>query len=202
MDELKYILDKFKIENYIGHNAPITLPITREELGSLFCELGYNLGAEIGVDQGLYSEVLCKANPNLLLHGIDSWKAYRGYTDYTSQKHINANREDALKRLSPYNVNIVQKFSMDAVKDYSDGYFDFVYIDGNHEFVHVSQDIAEWSKKVRVGGIVAGHDYRRTSNAWVCHVRDVVNAWTYSHKIYPWFTTNYIDTPSWFWVKK
>jgi hypothetical protein len=200
VDTLKYILDKFDIANLPGRNAPITLPITREGLADLFAELEFNIGAEIGVDQGIYSEVLCKANLGLSLHGIDSWKAYKGYSDYTSQAHIDANKADALKRLAPYNYTIVQKFSMEAVKDYPDGCFDFVYIDGNHEFLHVTEDIFHWSRKVRKGGILAGHDYRRTSNLWVCHVRDVVNAWTYSHKINPWFTTNYVDTPSWFWV--
>jgi hypothetical protein len=203
MDNLEYILQKYdqgNYKNWTRHNAPIHLPIWRDGLAELFGELEFNIGAEIGVDQGIYSEVLCKANPQLTLHGIDAWTAYRGYTDYTSQAHIDANKADALKRLESYNVTLVQKFSMDAVKDYPDRYFDFVYIDGNHEFMHVTEDIYYWSRKVRVGGILAGHDYRRTSNAWVCHVVDVVNGWTYSHKINPWFLTSTKDTPSWFWV--
>jgi hypothetical protein len=201
MDSLQYILQKYQIETLPGHNAPVVIPFMRDGLAELFSELDYKVGAEIGVDQGLYSEVLCKANPDLELHGIDSWKAYKGYSDYTSQAHIDANRADALFRLANYpKVKIVQKFSMDAVKDYPDNYFDFVYIDGNHEFKHVTEDIYHWGKKVRKGGILAGHDYRRTSNRWVCHVVDVVNGWTYSHKIKPWFLTNAVDTPSWFWV--
>ena len=200
MDRLEYIFQKYPVVGIPAHNAPITIPFMRDGLAELFGELDFNIGAEIGVDQGLYSEVLCKANPRLTLHGIDSWKAYRGYTDYTSQGHIDANKAEALKRLAPYNCTLVQKFSMDAVKDYPDGYFDFVYIDGNHEYLHVTEDIYHWSRKVRKGGILAGHDYRRTSNKWVCHVVDVVNGWTYSHKIKPWFLTNIIDTPSWFWV--
>lgn len=202
MDSLEYILQKYQVEVLPSHNSPVIIPFMRDGLAALFEELDYKVGAEIGVDQGLYSEVLCKANPRLTLHCIDSWKAYKGYSDYTSQTHINANREDALKRLAPYNCVIVEKFSMDAVKDYPDGFFDFVYIDGNHEYLHVTEDIYHWSRKVRTGGILAGHDYRRTSNAWICHVVDVVNGWTYAHKIKPWFLTNNIDTPSWFWVVK
>lgn len=201
MDALKYIYDKFSLVGIPSRNAPIVLPITRAGLAGLFAELGYTIGAEIGVDQGLYSEVLCRANPDLHLYCIDAWKAYRGYTDFTSQAHLNANRENALTNLAPYNCTIVQEFSRDAVRRYSDQYFDFVYIDGNHEFLHVTEDIYYWGSKVKVGGILAGHDYRRTS--MVCHVVDVVNGWTYSHEIKPWFTTNPTDTdiPSWFWVK-
>jgi hypothetical protein len=38
-----------------------------------------------------------------------------------------------------------------------------VYIDANHEYASVVEDIALWRPKVRKGGILAGHDY---SDAW------------------------------------
>jgi predicted O-methyltransferase YrrM len=34
-----------------------------------------------------------------------------------------------------------------------------VYIDGDHRFEFVKQDISAWLPKVRPGGILAGHDY-------------------------------------------
>ncbi len=48
---------------------------------------------------------------------------------------------------------------MDALEDFEDNSLDFVYIDGDHNFKHISEDIYEWTKKVRSGGIVSGHDY-------------------------------------------
>jgi predicted O-methyltransferase YrrM len=48
---------------------------------------------------------------------------------------------------------------MEAVKDFKDESLDFVFIDGNHQYSYVLEDITEWSKKVRSGGIVSGHDY-------------------------------------------
>ena len=92
---------------------------------------------------------------------------------------------------------------MDAVKDFEDGSLDFVYIDGNHDFKNVANDIVEWQKKVRVGGIVAGHDYRRHKPhlTYQCHVVDVVNAYTYAFGINPWFVLQGDKSPSWFWVQ-
>ena len=77
---------------------------------------------------------------------------------------------------------------MDALKLFDDNSLDFVYIDGNHEFMSVSNDLFHWHKKVRVGGMIAGHDYREnkrfsTSN----HVVYVINAFMRSYRIHPWF---------------
>ena len=101
---------------------------------------------------------------------------------------------------------------MDAVKTFEDGSLDFVFIDGNHAFEYVTEDIAEWSKKVRKGGIISGHDYFRSRSGVYIHVKDVVQGWTYSHGIHPWFilegkfetNTGLIDNKwkSWMWVKK
>ena len=86
---------------------------------------------------------------------------------------------------------------------FSDGTLDFVYIDGNHNFKNVANDIVEWSKKVRVGGIVSGHDFKRqkAGSSYICHVKDVVHAYAYAHGIKPWFVLRGDKAPSWLWVK-
>ena len=42
---------------------------------------------------------------------------------------------------------------------FEDEYFDFVFIDADHKYESVKQDIDDWFPKVKVGGILAGHDY-------------------------------------------
>jgi len=49
--------------------------------------------------------------------------------------------------------------SSDAVRFIPDGYADIVYIDACHDYKSVKRDIEQWTPKVRVGGIIAGHDY-------------------------------------------
>ncbi|GAG42319.1 unnamed protein product, partial [marine sediment metagenome] len=36
---------------------------------------------------------------------------------------------------------------------------DFVFIDGNHSYEYVRQDITLWEPLVTAGGLVSGHDY-------------------------------------------
>jgi predicted O-methyltransferase YrrM len=121
----------------------------RVNLAKYFAKLNFNIGAEIGVFEGVYSEILCKANPRLKLYGIDSWTVRRYRQGY----------KKTLKRLKKYNVELIKKASLDAVKDFPNMFFDFVYIDASHKFDDVMRDIIEWSPKVKKGGIVAGHDY-------------------------------------------
>jgi hypothetical protein len=91
--------------------------------------------------------------------------------------------QQTLKRLSPYpNCIIIRKTSMGAVGDFEDNSIDFVYIDGNHSFKYVAEDICEWVKKVKVGGFICGHDYIY-SNPLNFHVRHVVDAYVQAHAI-------------------
>jgi len=48
--------------------------INREGLAKLFAEKGFTKGVEIGVMKGIYSKILCEANPNLELKSIDPYK--------------------------------------------------------------------------------------------------------------------------------
>lgn len=202
MDTIEYILQKYNIKDIPRHNNAIILPITRDDLATLFYELEYVVGAEIGIAEGYYSEVLCKSNPKLRkLYCIDVWRSYPGYGDFGNTK-LDDFYNKAKDRLEPYNCELIKGFSMDIVERFTNKSLDFVYIDAAHDFLNVTQDIAKWSNKVRPGGIVAGHDFKRDVNPnWDYAVKDVVPAWVYSHRINPWFITTE-HTESYFWVAK
>ena len=55
--------------------------INRTILAQTFGELGFKVGAEIGVAEGIYSRVLFDNIPGLKLFGIDIWKNYPGYNE-------------------------------------------------------------------------------------------------------------------------
>lgn len=52
----------------------------------------------------------------------------------------------------------VKKKSSDAVSDIPDN-LDFVYIDGNHVYDFVKQDVENYWPKIKKGGVLSGHDY-------------------------------------------
>ena len=63
------------------------------------------------------------------------------------------------------NVEIVREYSLRAVERFSDGYFDWLYLDANHAYNAVASDLRAWIKKIEPGGIFAGHDY--LSYQWI-----------------------------------
>lgn len=137
----------------------------RIQLADLIHELDFKTGVEVGVAAGWYSSVLANANPQMKLYGVDPWTPYKGYRDYVRTSTLDTLEIKAHRALDKYpNYTFVKKFSMDAVGDFADGSLDFVYIDANHGDPYVTQDITEWYKKLRSGGILAGHDYVRTKS--------------------------------------
>lgn len=206
MNTLDYIVNKFGIDP--TQKSPIEIHnVNRTIMAKTLGELRLNWGAEIGVAEGYHAEVLLKNNPHLRLNCIDAYKHYPGYDEYENLTQLMLG---AVNLLADFNATVFYKeYSMDALKNFKDNSLDFVYIDAGHDFKNVAMDICEWSKKVRVGGIVFGHDYKRTRKN-VVHVKDVVPAYMYAHGISPWFAlTNDIkdprfghDNPGWMYVRQ
>jgi predicted O-methyltransferase YrrM len=71
--------------------------------------------------------------------------------------------EEAYNNLKPLIdanvVNLIKAHSQDVVSKYEDESLDFCFIDGSHEYEDVKKDIQAYLKKVKKGGILAGHDY-------------------------------------------
>lgn len=203
MTTLSYILDRFNLKAPFGR-LPLEVPgFGRNDLAQLFAGLGCTCGAEIGVERGLYTEALCKANPQAAIYAIDAWQAYSGYREHVSQEKLDGFYEEAKARLSGYpSCKLMRRFSMNAVKLFPTCSLDFVYIDSNHDFRHVVDDLAEWSKRVRPGGIVAGHDYRKDKKAGALfHVPMAVGGFTQAYGISPWFVLRGDRAASFMWVK-
>lgn len=59
-------------------------------------------------------------------------------------------------------VSLVIDFSPDNAGEFPDDALDMVWLDGDHSFDTVSQEIDAWSAKLKRGGILCGHDYGET----------------------------------------
>lgn len=176
---------------------------TREQLAQYLSDNGFKTGVEVGVERGVFTEVLCKAG--LKVYAVDAWKAYKGYREHVSQEKLDQFYVETTERLDPYDCEVIRGYSLESVNIFEDETLDFVYLDANHSFVHIAQDLDAWSKKVRKGGIVAGHDYKRFGGKYglnSCHVKDVVNAWVRAYQIQKLYITEGDSSPSWFYVKQ
>lgn len=171
----------------------------RGNLAKKFAKMGFTKGAEIGVADGRFSEYLCKTIPNLELICVDTWEPYsenRWYLGYSRRDNNRPNEELARERMAPYKAKMIKGFSMNAARDIENESLDFVYIDANHAFDFVIQDIIEWSKKVKTGGIVSGHDYYSFRHAGV---KEAVNIYAKIHN--KEISTTDEKESSWWWVK-
>ena len=200
MNTLEYLKNRYNVDitktspTYIQANRLIELPI-------IFKELGFKKGVEIGVYDGNFSEILCKELPESTIYSIDPWVWYPVARNFRPWWKYEPLFKITTERLSKYtNSIILRKTSIDAIKDFEDESLDFVFIDADHRFQHIATDIAEWSKKVRKGGIIATHDFKKTRSGFV-DTYWVVFAWTAARKIHPWFVLNHIWEDSAFWVK-
>jgi len=194
---------------------PFRIPdADRNDLPQLMKDLGLRVGAEIGVDKGKYTEVWGKAG--LKMYAIDPWRYYGDYQHPKGQERLDEIYEHAKKRLAPYDVEIIKKTSMEAVGDFTEGSLDFVYIDGHHGFKYVAEDLWEWSKIVKKGGIIAGHDFALTKHnemkdPFVLHVKHVLFGYTAALHIKNWYVIGSDKSlpgekremfRSWFWINQ
>ncbi len=126
--------------------------------------LEINSIAEIGVYRGLNAKRLRSLFPQAELYLIDPWIIYPENKEPEAGSITLDDDEmtDAYERVVKQFGNdpltkIIRKKSEDAINDVKE--LDIVFIDGNHSYDSVMQDINLWHGKVREGGILAGHDY-------------------------------------------
>ncbi len=191
----------------IGRPAEIP-DCSRNDLPGFFRECGFKVGVEIGVFKGEYTEILAKSG--LQIYGVDPWRDYKGYIYSQGQKWLDRQYEKTKKRLSAYpNVVLLRQTSMEAVEKFSDSSLDFVYIDGNHRFKYVAEDLCEWERKIKEGGVIAGHDYAYFKHRYPgggVQVREVVDAFAKAYELNFWVLGKYKDKArdrfrSWMFIK-
>lgn len=191
----KYITERFNVN--LNQPSPIKLPLSRYGMTQIISELNFKIGAEIGTEHGTYAQKICMVNPQLKLYCIDPWQALPYYQGNKPQKEVNTFYQAAKTLLAPYNCKLLKMTSMDAVKKFKPNSLDFVFIDGNHHLEFVVNDIVHWSRIVKPGGIIYGHDY-----SGQFHVRQAITAFMESCNIHPWFIlhrSGLID--SWMYVR-
>jgi hypothetical protein len=138
----------------------------RRDVPNLLRKMNAEKICEVGVKEG--------ANFNTLLvscvkHAvaIDIWSETGVRSQNDDWCSVNALDKQYKNMLSLANrdnrVEVIKDFSLNAISKFDDEYFDFVYIDADHTESAVYADLCAWWSKVRSGGILAGHDYCKTT---------------------------------------
>lgn len=118
----------------------------------------FKIGAEVGVSHGDFSKNILEVRPSTLLYCIDCWE--ENYQLPDPQQAL----EETKANLAPYpgQYVVIKSPSKLAAKQFTEGALDFVYIDADHTYASVLEDMITWYPKIRSGGILCGHDYTPT----------------------------------------
>lgn len=157
------------------------------------------IGAEIGVFSGKTSAVLLKRE-DLTLHMVDTWKGFQVYPAIVVATHEEQEKNYqaalAATEFAAERRRIMRMESVEAAEQVEDESLDFVFIDADHSYEAVAQDIRAWLPKVKTGGIVSGHDYANPEYLFGAEVKRAVdeaakkNGWTLElGDDYTWFAT-------------
>ncbi len=121
--------------------------------------------AEIGVWRGDFSRKMLNRKPTKL-HLIDPWLYIPQYGDRiygdanNSQELMDQMYEDICSRFSDKpGVQIHRSPSDEAAEGFANEYFDLIYIDGNHSYEFVKNDIESYLPKMKPGAYITGDDY-------------------------------------------
>mmetsp|Transcript_9089 Transcript_9089/g.21889 ORF Transcript_9089/g.21889 Transcript_9089/m.21889 type:complete len:301 (+) Transcript_9089:199-1101(+) len=154
--------NKLEVASYL-ETHPYRAAFTR-----IFRYPGYRVGLEVGVADGRFSELFLKENS-----GIGSWTWYmvEPFPTRALQDRAGLNSRGVLDRSkgkwaqhcigSNAHIVFLRYKSNDPrlMKDLPDNGFDFIYLDGMHTYKYVRRELEHYWRKVRPGGILAGHDY-------------------------------------------
>lgn len=137
--------------------------------------------AEVGVWSGEFSHFILERTAPCQLVLIDPWDMLASGEDgphaHSKWGSAAAMREMYLAVTTAYadrpEVLVAKGYAGPTLETFPDGYFDWIYIDGNHHYDHVSADLRSAARKLRVGGIIAGDDFFWKKDGRH-HVRDAV----------------------------
>ena len=142
------------------------------------------IAVEIGSYIGASSVFIAKGlSKNSKLYCIDTWQ-----NDAMTEGNWDSYNE-FLKNTYPVKdkITIIRNKSIDASKTLNDE-IDYIFIDGDHSYEGVKNDIDNWFPKLRSGGVIIMHDI-----GWADGVNKVIQ-----DDVQP-YLTNFDKLPNMYW---
>ena len=119
------------------------------------------VGAEIGVSRGTFSNRLLRQWTGTLLYSVDSWIR----KDINHGNNLYMEAKNKLQQYGDRSI-ILRMTSLEASQIIEDSSLDFCFIDANHYYHCVLEDCNLWWPKIKSGGILCGHDYSYDKKVW------------------------------------
>jgi hypothetical protein len=122
-----------------------------------------SIGIEIGVFKAKFSEtILAKVKPKLL-YLLDTWEGIvgSGDKDGKNKEYVDLTKYFTETIIPKYrnNNNVVLIRNKSSIISTLKTEFDWCYIDAEHSYEGVKQDLNNIYPKIKRGGYVCGHDY-------------------------------------------
>lgn len=152
--------------NQAGQPELIEAPRRWDVLASFMLEQKYKTFVEVGCKEGRTTGFILKHVPDARVIAIDPWITQEKSADKTKETYEDWDFEKIEKEFlanvgeNKGRCGMLRMTSEEAAGvGVMEGQFDLVFIDALHDYEHVKQDIGLWWPKVRIGGILAGHDF-------------------------------------------
>lgn len=131
-------------------------------LPNLIKKFNLSIGCEVGVASGSHSYKILRDTQVKKLYCVDPYKTYGDPTNARlSQRTFDILYYKVKDRLSEFRErgHIIRAMSASSASYFKKHQLDFVFLDANHTYKHVKEDLTLWYEKVRPEGIIAGDDY-------------------------------------------
>jgi hypothetical protein len=152
---------KTKLNTIMNYNKETKYEHRDDLIDALPSLIGNGKGVEIGVFKGHFSKVILSKWEGTL-YMVDIWRGLGDeYEDMSNHNNHSDVFLNAMKNIEGYEDRgvMIRATSKVASEIFEDGSLDFVYIDANHAYDFVVEDINLWFPKLKKGGVFAGHDY-------------------------------------------
>lgn len=118
------------------------------------------------MQRGLFSEHLLGYWKGRVLNCIDPWRnfvpsAYIEAKDNVPDDVHKTYCAETVARLAHFgrHAQILRPTSVEAARTFTEGTLDFVFIDAQHYYAAVKQDLQTWYPKIKKGSLLCGHDW-------------------------------------------
>ncbi len=181
--------------NQAGQTPIVAQPRRWDVLSSFMLTQGYKTFVEVGCKEGRTTGHILKTVPDSYVMAIDPWisnpapengdATREDYEKWDFEKierefweNVGENKDRCtmLRMTSAEAVGRIERKTSPMVE--YNGTRDLVFIDALHDYESVKEDIALWWPQVRMGGILAGHDF---NHQWPGVERAVAESFNLMH---------------------